>query len=293
MLINKSNYEFFAIDYVEGTLSVKEMKAMRAFLQAHPEIEAELESLKHNLFTFEADESIIYDNKQSLLKSTAGAAIIPMRFRTWYKMAAAAAIAILLIGFGAGYFSAYHLGKGEAIVEIKEVPIKIDPMEDQILPSEPAETAIASAVEELADQSTDHTQRDVAEQIVSPIVSETESASIAFDGSASMNTDRVEAQVVAATDAIPVDTLTEEVIADSNVETPEPLTQPELLELPKAPLAHLSSETSTAPNFERQKAAFLAKSKPFDFDRIRNWVGRLPFEDATLVAFVPTYLEGE
>ena len=44
MLINKSNYELFALDYIEGNLDTRERKAMLAFLQAHPDLETEIES---------------------------------------------------------------------------------------------------------------------------------------------------------------------------------------------------------------------------------------------------------
>jgi len=43
MKINKLNYEAFAIDYLEGTLSADDRKAFDAFVREHPEVKAELD----------------------------------------------------------------------------------------------------------------------------------------------------------------------------------------------------------------------------------------------------------
>lgn len=64
--INKINYEQFAMDYLEGNLSGELLKEMNAFLEKNPAIKKELDGME--LFYLEADESIVFEGKEALLK---------------------------------------------------------------------------------------------------------------------------------------------------------------------------------------------------------------------------------
>ena len=64
--INKINYEQFAMDYLEGNLSGDLLQEMNAFLENNPAIKAELNEME--LFYLEADESIVFEEKETLLK---------------------------------------------------------------------------------------------------------------------------------------------------------------------------------------------------------------------------------
>ncbi|MEM9887389.1 MAG: hypothetical protein AAF849_15955 [Bacteroidota bacterium] len=288
MLINKSNYEFFAIDYVEGTLSAQELRAMQAFLRAHPDIEAELVALKANLFAFEADENIVYENKQRLLKKEEVAVIVPMRARAWYKFAAAAAVAILLIGFAAGYFSAYHFEQENTVANVEY----ISPVLDQ---EEEVNTKVALEEE---------TANTPEEQLVKTVISQQEPAQSLQDKRVSNTT------LMPNLPSLPSDLAVEEMPKQNQL----PLLKAEIPKqpmvdnmgssmfsastdvvtpLPKKPFTQLASTPLPKPNFDTQRMAKLDRSRILDFDRIKNFIGRLPFEDATLDAFVPTYLSDE
>ncbi|MGK0390962.1 MAG: hypothetical protein ACI94Y_003722 [Maribacter sp.] len=64
--INKINYEQFAMDYLEGNLSGNLLQEMNAFLEKNPAIKKELDGME--LFYLEADESIVFEEKETLLK---------------------------------------------------------------------------------------------------------------------------------------------------------------------------------------------------------------------------------
>ncbi len=66
MTINKINYEVYAIDYLEGTLSDQLMREMELFLATNPEIDKELEDIRHFSAPVFSMES--YPDKESLKK---------------------------------------------------------------------------------------------------------------------------------------------------------------------------------------------------------------------------------
>ena len=114
-MINKSNYEAFALDYLEGTLSATERREMEVFLQKNPVVAAELAEMKE-IVTLVPDESIVFDNKNALLKAEEGARVIPMHRKNWFRLSLAAAAMLLLIGgYLAGYFTA-NMESGEEII---------------------------------------------------------------------------------------------------------------------------------------------------------------------------------
>lgn len=112
MTINKFNYEAFALDYLEGNLSPEMVEEMELFLKTHPAIESELSGMME-FVTLEADETIVYEQKESLLK--------PERIfwlqKRWIRPLMAAASVILLL---TTYFMGYQAGvdKGEEMVVV-------------------------------------------------------------------------------------------------------------------------------------------------------------------------------
>ena len=102
-MINLKNYEEFALDYLEGNLPSEQRRDFEAFLKTEPEIEAEVLAMTE-ILTASADESIIYENKERLLKEEEGAKIIVLNTRFWYRASiAVAAIGLLFIGYLLGF----------------------------------------------------------------------------------------------------------------------------------------------------------------------------------------------
>jgi hypothetical protein len=64
--INKINYEQFAMDYLEGNLSGDLLQEMNTFLEKNPAIKKELDEM--DLFYLEADESVVFEEKETLLQ---------------------------------------------------------------------------------------------------------------------------------------------------------------------------------------------------------------------------------
>jgi hypothetical protein len=101
MAITIENYEFYALDYLEGNLDETTQKAMDQFLNKHPEILAEMEEMK--AFVLEPEDDLIFEKKDSLKKevvlvpenksSERRGALIPI----WTRYAAAAAVILGLI----------------------------------------------------------------------------------------------------------------------------------------------------------------------------------------------------
>jgi len=67
MTINKFNYEAFALDYLEGKLSLELTEEMERFLATHPAIESELSGMMEVVY-LEPDTSIFFEDKAALLK---------------------------------------------------------------------------------------------------------------------------------------------------------------------------------------------------------------------------------
>ena len=89
-MINQSNYEAFALDYLEGNLSNDMRQAMDAFLKDNPLIKEELVMLQ-DVITLVPDDSIIFENKSGLMREQEGARVVVMKRRFWYRAGAAAA----------------------------------------------------------------------------------------------------------------------------------------------------------------------------------------------------------
>lgn len=93
MTITKLNYEVYALDYLEGTLSKETQAAMDRFLMGHPEIAMELEAMKE-VIPLTPDRSIIFQQKERLLKKEKDTKVIFLR--KWQLSAIAASIALLI-----------------------------------------------------------------------------------------------------------------------------------------------------------------------------------------------------
>lgn len=99
MTINKFNYEAFALDYLEGKLSVELTEEMERFLATHPAIEAELSGMMEVVY-LEPDTTIVYENKATLLKEEK----VVWLTKKWIRpLIAAASIALLLMTYFVGY----------------------------------------------------------------------------------------------------------------------------------------------------------------------------------------------
>ncbi|MEM9992071.1 MAG: hypothetical protein AAF738_09925 [Bacteroidota bacterium] len=124
MSINTANYELYALDYLEGNLSGAELQAMERFLVAHPNIAAELDDLR-SFTKVSPDESIVFEQKQQLLKTKQSAFTLVWWSSTVRKRLAAAAVALLLLS--SGYFWGFQNGLQTQHVQIAFVsPKKMD-----------------------------------------------------------------------------------------------------------------------------------------------------------------------
>lgn len=87
MLINKENYEIYAIDYLDGELDEALIAPMEQFLEQHPEIWEELEAMQG--FVLEPDETVIYQHKAALKK--------PVKGIVWWQWSLLGAFLLILI----------------------------------------------------------------------------------------------------------------------------------------------------------------------------------------------------
>jgi len=90
MMINKENYELYAIDFIEGNLDKETRAEMLAFMEKHPGIKAEITELGDPII-LEADTAIVYASKSELIRK-------PILWISQIRRYAAAAIILLAIG---------------------------------------------------------------------------------------------------------------------------------------------------------------------------------------------------
>ncbi|MBS1574079.1 MAG: hypothetical protein JST09_02145, partial [Bacteroidetes bacterium] len=67
MKIDRHNYEEFFLLYVDNELMTEQKKLVEQFIQENPDLAIELEILQQT--TLQADDSIVFDGKESLLRS--------------------------------------------------------------------------------------------------------------------------------------------------------------------------------------------------------------------------------
>jgi len=112
MTINKFNYEAFALDYLEGKLSVELTEEMERFLATHPAIEAELSGMMEVVY-LEPDTSIVFEDKAALLKEEK----VVWFNKKWVRpLIAAASVAILLMTYFSGYQAGVEQGDNRVVV---------------------------------------------------------------------------------------------------------------------------------------------------------------------------------
>lgn len=73
-IITRDNYEAYFVMYVDDELSAADRKAVENFIQQHPDLEEELVMLQQSVLR--ANEHIIFEQKESLYKNTAGKDLI-------------------------------------------------------------------------------------------------------------------------------------------------------------------------------------------------------------------------
>ncbi len=82
MNINRHNYEEFFILYLDNELSSEDRRMVEAFIQHHPDLNEELELLMQ--YKLVPDESIVFDNKETLVK---GDAVINIaNYEEWFLL---------------------------------------------------------------------------------------------------------------------------------------------------------------------------------------------------------------
>ncbi|MBC8172638.1 MAG: hypothetical protein H7X71_01920, partial [Chitinophagales bacterium] len=91
MNININNYEEWMIDYLEGNLTRQQEKQLTHFLEAHPELRAELELFQHT--KLRPDMNLVFENKEILKKQETGRVIT---MASWKKYSIGVAAALLL-----------------------------------------------------------------------------------------------------------------------------------------------------------------------------------------------------
>ena len=89
MEITKQNYEEYALDYIEGTLSAEEREAFGRFLETDPQAAADIRSLQESMPVLAPDLSVGYEGKAALKRK---ASIRPWVFRI------GTVAAVLLVG---------------------------------------------------------------------------------------------------------------------------------------------------------------------------------------------------
>ncbi len=92
MKYTRENYEEFALDYLEGSLTPEESEMFETFLLLHPDIKAEIEEFKW--VTVKPNPELQFPDHTRLLKNPGGS-LVSMRYSKW--MGIAAAIMLLLV----------------------------------------------------------------------------------------------------------------------------------------------------------------------------------------------------
>lgn len=67
-MINRSNYEIYMIDYLDGRLNASEVSELLLFIEQHEDIRAEFELLQQHTEPVHADENISFGDKNGLKK---------------------------------------------------------------------------------------------------------------------------------------------------------------------------------------------------------------------------------
>ena len=265
MTINKSNYEIYVLDYLEGNLSASECSAMKSFLKDHPHIEAEIKELQADWVELEPDTTLVYEHKETLIKPVSSPKIVWFQNVNIYRWSsAAAAVLLLLFGYGLGYFSAQEETQPTVVFHQDTFPT---PEQKETL------VAVATTPEVLKPKKTikPNTKLEIKPSItldtlVSPIVNhiiENQQDTIL----------RIGDLIVEALERV-----------DFLMSKTAPLAA-----LPPKPLPQIEETVPIKKEPSIQNSLAMAEKYPKITKLIDYFVERLPFQDASKVAFVPSY----
>ncbi|MEM6319722.1 MAG: hypothetical protein AAF960_18770 [Bacteroidota bacterium] len=115
MTINKFNYEAYALDYLEGTLSPELQAEMAQFLKTHPTIDAELSGIME-WTPLQPDMEVVYEKKDQLLRKEK---VVWLQAKWLRPLAVAASFALLFIGYRVGYKAG--LQQESSVVQIERI----------------------------------------------------------------------------------------------------------------------------------------------------------------------------
>ncbi len=94
-MVNMTNYEEYMLLYADGELSKEDEQALLTFVEQHPELQAELKA--YAATRLQPDTTLVYEDKEALIKSgTSGRTIW---LGNWKTYAAAASIILVVVLF--------------------------------------------------------------------------------------------------------------------------------------------------------------------------------------------------
>ncbi len=272
MNINISNYEIFALDYIEGSLESEEMIAMQTFLNQHPNIARELESLRE-MVILKPDKSISFKGKTALLKDETPK-IIWLNQNIASKIGYAAAISVLLI-------SVYTLGYWTAKKEtaIGHLPIR----QTETINQEKVNDDDSLVAVEDRDKSS---IRSVIQSGNAKKANTISSKKYRATHELALVATRDDKDNVVAT--FPETKIIQDVASElSERQKSEKL----LVPLPSRairliPIERNFSDNNSLPIALAQDTKRISR---FELDKVKQYLAKLPFEDLTVAHFIPSY----
>ncbi len=126
-MISWENYEEYMMMHADGELQPAEEQELEAFINAHPELKREMAA--YNLTRLSIDETLVYHDKDALLKTEPLKRVIS--FPAWRKYSIAAGIAALV------FISFYkYMDANKSTIETAKVePVKTAPATDTTVKS--------------------------------------------------------------------------------------------------------------------------------------------------------------
>lgn len=285
MLINKSNYEAFALDYLEGNLSEIEVREMELFLAGQPVIAAELEAMRE-LVTVTPDESILFEPKELLLKEET-AAVVWMHPRFRQRLATGVAAMLLLT---AGYFIGFDEGTktGTTVAERpttehkNTAPTTIE--DETIHIAQEVNTSTDSEEETGHSEKTNVTKTKTEKTNKTKETTPTSYESVAPIAPATYAENEIEPATQKETTQEEHPIFEKEPIATPAIVRIEPLEGLAAKQILDVESAIIQTETVYLNDI-----AVTITDKQRKREKLRGLIGRLPFEDVSIANFVPTY----